>query len=283
MALIPPEFLDCVTAIGFRDAQATINFGATGFLFGKRTKVGATPDKNEYRVYLVTNRHVFEGSTVAVLRFNPQAGAPAKLYDLNLVDSAGVQLYSLHPDPTVDVAAIDININLLEQHNIQFSFFAGDLHVMTLPKAQQHNICEGDGVFVLGFPFGDPGNQRNYVIVRQGILARIRDAVAGSSPTFLVDASIFPGNSGGPVVTKPEVVSIQGTTAYSKADLIGIVSAYVPYQDVAISTQTKRPRIIFEENSGLAIVVPADRIVEVVDAADAVVVARLAASSTANH
>ena len=75
MALIPPMFLDCVTAIGFRDAQAKINFGATGFLFGRLEKVGGAPGTTTYRVYLVTNRHVFEGSTVAVLRFNPQAGA----------------------------------------------------------------------------------------------------------------------------------------------------------------------------------------------------------------
>jgi len=62
-------------------------------------------------------------------------------------------------------------------------------------------------------------------------------------------------------------MAISGTKAYSKASLIGMVSGYVPYQDVAYSLQTKRPRVIFEENTGLAVVVPVDRIAEVVELA----------------
>lgn len=33
---------------------------------------------------------------------------------------------------------------------------------------------------------------------------------------------------------------------------IGIVGEYVPYQEVAISNQTGRPRVVFEENTGLS-------------------------------
>jgi len=268
VALIPPAFLDSVTAIGFRDDQGQMGYGATGFLFAKLVRAGETPEETLYRIYLVTNRHVFEDSNVAILRFNPQAGEPARVYDLPLIDSDGAELWSRHPDPDVDVAAIAINVALLREHGIQYGVFADDQHIMALSDAQQHGICEGNGVFVLGFPLGDPGTVRNYVVVRDGVVARIRDAIAGASSTFLIDASIFPGNSGGPVVTKPEFVAIEGTESYSKASLLGIVSAYVPYQDVAISTQTNRPRITFEENSGLAVVVPVDRIVEAVDIAN---------------
>lgn len=108
------------------------------------------------------------------------------------------------------------------------------------------------------------GGQRNYVIVRQGTIARIRDYLAGTSTEFLVDATIFPGNSGGPVITRPELTSIQGTKNIQSAYLVGVVQGYLPYDDVAISTQTKRPRVIFEENSGLASVVPMDYVKEVV-------------------
>ncbi|MEN6615143.1 MAG: hypothetical protein ABFD12_01160 [Syntrophorhabdus sp.] len=39
--------------------------------------------------------------------------------------------------------------------------------------------------------------------------------------------------------------------------LVGIVSSFIPYREVAVSEQTRRPRIVFEENSGLANLVPA--------------------------
>ena len=41
-----------------------------------------------------------------------------------------------------------------------------------------------------------------------------------------------------------------------------MVSSFIPYRDVAISAQTKRPRIIFEENAGLCNVVPAGTILD---------------------
>ncbi len=43
-----------------------------------------------------------------------------------------------------------------------------------------------------------------------------------------------------------------------------MVKAYVPYHDVAVSRQTEKPRVIFEENSGLAEVIPVDFIRETI-------------------
>ena len=112
---------------------------------------------------------------------------------------------------------------------------------------------------------GDIGGDRNYVIVRQGSIARIRDYLKGTRKYIYIDATIFPGNSGSPVITKPEVVAITGTKSYNKASLIGIVSSYVPYQDIAISLQTKRPRAMFEENTGIAVVFSTDEIIKAVE------------------
>ena len=62
-------------------------------------------------------------------------------------------------------------------------------------------------------------------------------------------------------------MSIAGTKPVQKASLIGIVKSYVPYRDVATSQQTKSPRIIFEENSGLAAVAPVDHILKTIELA----------------
>ena len=45
----------------------------------------------------------------------------------------------------------------------------------------------------------------------------------GANKEFLVDAFVFPGNSGGPVVSKPEALAITGTKSQDYAYLIGIV------------------------------------------------------------
>jgi hypothetical protein len=41
-----------------------------------------------------------------------------------------------------------------------------------------------DGVFVLGFPMGLAGTQRNYVVVRQGAIARIGEMLDNASKSF---------------------------------------------------------------------------------------------------
>ncbi|NMC80335.1 MAG: trypsin-like peptidase domain-containing protein [Chloroflexi bacterium] len=265
MALIPPFFLDCVVAIGFDTPKKTIQYSATGFLYGKFISIEG--EHRKYRIFLVTNKHVFEDSQIAWLRFNPEGNEPAKEFQLSLVDGNMKRIWLAHPNPDIDLAIIGINVRILKEQNIHFSFFKSDEHIISRAQALELGVSEGDGIFVLGFPMGIIGEKRNFVIVRQGCIARIGDTLSGNSNEFLIDTSIFPGNSGGPVVSRPEIVSIQGTNVLSKAYLLGVVAGYVPYRDVAVSAQTQQTRIIFEENSGLATVVPIDFLVEIVDVA----------------
>lgn len=58
---------------------------------------------------------------------------------------------------------------------------------------------------------------------------------------------------------------INGTPSNTSANLIGILSAYIPYRETLYSKQTGRDRMVQEENSGLTIVHPVDRIKEVVE------------------
>jgi S1-C subfamily serine protease len=265
MAVIPPFFLDCIVAIGFGNPDGTRRYAATGFLYGKF--ISQIEENSEYRIFLVTNRHVFENAQLAWLRFNTEGDEPAREFDLPLVDKNGVPAWLAHSDKEVDLAVIAINVNVLLENKIRFSFFMSDKHIMDREKALDLGLSEGDSIFVLGFPMGLIGGHKNFVIVRQGVIARIRDCLAKITKNFLIDTTIFPGNSGGPIVSRPEIVSIEGTKSINRAYLIGIVSNYVTYQDTAVSSQTQRARIVFEENSGLANVVPVDYLMEIIDAA----------------
>jgi hypothetical protein len=85
-------------------------------------------------------------------------------------------------------------------------------------------------------------------IIRAGTISVMND-----DGTFYIDAAAFPGNSGSPVFLRPsfsydekEVHTLGG------GNFIGVIGGYLTYEDVAYSMQTKRPRIAFEENTGLS-------------------------------
>lgn len=265
MALIPPHFLDAVVAIGFpRADDAEPHFSATGFLYGRFLREGPG-ERRYYRVFLISNKHVFEGERVAHLRFNPSGTGAARTFELPLTDAAGQPVWFGHADPEIDVAAARVSSTALRTHGIQFEAFLNDIDAMAASEAGSAGLSEGDPVFVLGFPLGLVGGKRNHVIVRQGCIARVRDLLARLEKKFLLDCPVFPGNSGGPVVLKPQMLAVTGTKAIRKARLIGIVRGYLPYEEIAVSEQTGLPRVTFQENSGLTEALPVDVVDAVVN------------------
>ena len=172
-------------------------------------------------------------------------------------------VWTLHPEG-FDIAVTQVSTRILKNEGIDFVALKGDENTVSRDEARDHQIGEGDGIFVLGFPLGLARIDRNYTIVRHGIIARIQDWLQGHAGEFLIDSSIFPGNSGGPVFTKPEHIHITGTRSFAQCSLIGMVSSYVPYQESAVSTQTGKVRMTFEENSGLGVVIPVDQICETI-------------------
>ena len=269
MAAIPPFFPNCVVAIGHKDEAGKARWVASGFLYGKLSKAHEDPNQREYKVFLVTNKHVLRDQSQIFVRVNPKAAEPARQFDADLINQASCEnIWTGHDSAEVDVAVLPINYQILLDQKMDVTFFASDQHTLNVEGMAKTEVSEGDPVFALGFPMGLVGDERNTVIVRGGVLARIRDTLAKPAFPFMVDTFIFPGNSGGPVISKPEMVAIQGTKFHPDAHLIGIISSYVPYSDVAVSQQTQRPRIIFEENSGLAVGYSVDCINEAIVTAE---------------
>jgi hypothetical protein len=63
----------------------------------------------------------------------------------------------------------------------------------------RYQIQTGDEMMALGFPRGLSSNGAGFPILRSGRVASYPLAPAKIFPTFLLDFSVFPGNSGGPV------------------------------------------------------------------------------------
>ena len=99
---------------------------------------------------------------------------------------------------------------------------------MSRSEAVDVRVSEGDEVFFAGFPIGWREGKRDYPVVRQGVLAQVQGWLRGEHETFMVDGSGFGGNSGGPVILKPQAFAIDGTGLVAEPYLIGMVSARVP-------------------------------------------------------
>lgn len=80
-----------------------------------------------------------------------------------------------------------------------------------------------------------------------------------------MDAQAFPGNSGGPIVSRAETLSIAGTPCHQAVSLIGILNSYIPYEEHLFSGQTGKVRSVNTENSGLTYVFPVDFIKETIE------------------
>ncbi len=264
-ALIPPFFINAVVAIGRNvsnpGGQPRWVTEGSGFFYGYLIQDDPDPTKRRYEVYLITNRHVVENKTDVNVRLNPKEPSdPGQVFPLPLRD------VFYHRDQNVDIAGARINWPLLLDRGIDVKFMASDEHSADVSKLRDLGVSAGDGIFVIGFPLNLAGPQRNYAIVRPGAIARVADLIESASSVLLIDSHVFPGNSGGPVILQPSAIAIEGTKSNSRAYLLGVVKDFIPYVDVAISPQTRRPRVTFEENSGLAEVVPIDRINEAIKA-----------------
>ena len=262
MAIIPQFFMNAVVALGIELPNNNKHWIGTGFIVGRKEKYN--PTLSTY--YIVTNKHVVDGQSMILVRFNTKEENFVKDYKINLMDKNNKPVYSIHPNKDTDVAAIQIIPKTLINDKSIWGSFDMDDHALTLGQMKITGVEEGTLVYALGFPM----NLVDVIkapICRLGCISRVRDAFIRHEqyPTFLIDAQTFPGNSGGPIVSRPEQMRIKETPTNDKSNLIGILSSYIPYKDILVSQQTGEPRMIQTENSGLTVVHPVDRIKEVVE------------------
>lgn len=263
MAIIPPFFMDAVVALGAELPNNKKHWVGTGFLVGRKDP--NAPERST--VYIITNKHVVRSQQQLFVRFNTNGSSGVKDLPMSLENNDGCPIFSQHPVQDVDIVAIQIMPHVIIDNHLSLSFIDLNDHALTLEQMKNTGVDEGSLVYALGFPMNLVNDVVKVPICRLGCISRVADAfVAGKAAnSFLIDAQTFPGNSGGPIVSRPEHMSIQGTPKNENANLIGILSAYIPYRETLFSRQTGRDRMVQEENSGLTIVHPVDRIKEVVE------------------
>ncbi|MDB5454626.1 MAG: peptidase [Caulobacter sp.] len=162
----------------------------TGFLIED-----PTPDGRP-RTILVTAAHVFDKmpSASARIGYRIQDKDGVWRYDPHTlkIRDGDHPLWTKHP--TRDIAAIAIEAPpAFAKAAIPLAWLAQD------DTFSKYSLGPGDEMMALGFPRGLAANPAGFPILRSGRVASYPLAPASVFPTFLMDFSVFPGNSGGPV------------------------------------------------------------------------------------
>ncbi len=262
MALLNTNFLKSLVAIGV-EKKRKFSCLATGFLVGFIAKDSKDPIKKQYLVFLVTNRHVFEGRGSVDLRFNTKSGK-SKIFKQGLFFANKESRWLAHKNKNVDLALLNVSPAILEQNSVDYIFLPPEIFAFhrNFPKI---GIETGDAVYVLGFPLGISGNVQNFACAKWGMISRADKEIIRETKAFLIDSAIFPGNSGGPVIYRPTTTRLDNTIAVGQPYLLGVVKGYLPYEEKLFTHQTTPPSVVSlsRENSGLSFVVPVDFICQI--------------------
>ena len=256
MAIIPEFFNDAVVVLGVVQGENK-SWCATGFLVGRKVA------EDSYRIFLVSNKHVFQGNKVMIARLNLPHETVAKDFLIQLINDTGDKVYTEHPDPLVDVACVYIDGLIMQRELGKISCFILENHALDRKEMLDNEITEGALVYTLGFPVGLVGLDTKVPICRLGCISKIKEPV--NNKGYLIDTQNFPGSSGSPVINRLEAIYLEGSKHYDRTSLVGIIAAYIPYEQQLVSSQTGKLMQITQENSGLAIAYSVDAIKEVLE------------------
>jgi hypothetical protein len=267
---VPEEVLKCVGFIGEEtytdaDGNASGDLHATGFFV---VVPASSPELfGQVALYFVTAKHVAKDLAGRTVYFsvNKLGGGVTSLKSVY-----GSQWW-LHPtDATADLALIPVNHDRdIDIKAVHFS------NIGTKENLAKLDIGIGDETFATGLFTPTAGIGRNMPIVRHGNIAMMPEeqiqTELGYADVYLVEARSLGGLSGSPVFVRPTICMPVPENPYGLkhmfgfghgATLLGLMHGHWDIKESEMNlpslTQDRKHGV----NYGVAIVVPAYKIVE---------------------
>jgi len=252
---VPDSLLSCVAFISRKNPELQLDYIGTSFIVGVRGKWG-----NAY-LHAVTAKHVavcVEGAP-AVMGVNFKDG------NMGWFESGAKWWYHPTEPNTVDVAAtIFTPTDRFDVQHIPETIFVTD------EKIRQHGIGVGDEVNVVGLFTGFLGTKRHTPIIRTGNVAMMPSdkfpVPTGETDAYLIEGRSIGGLSGSPVFVR-HTVSMEVRTAedpkpqkFSGAGQLSLLGLMHGHWDLPVGLTGEQAEAV---NMGIAIVVPAKKILEV--------------------
>ena len=165
---------------------------ATGFFFNYKHK-----EKNYY--FIVTNNHVIKNKDEVLLTFIKGERMPRLGEEITyVVDQVSRYWYS---HPKFDLTILPFNPILLDSEKRGEPIAFRSFSQVDIPKEiDLSNLDAIEDIFLIGYPIGLWDSINLLPIVRKGITATPISHNFLNEPRFLIDASVFPGSSGSPII-----------------------------------------------------------------------------------
>lgn len=210
--------------------------------------------------YVVTNSHVIREGRCSVIRVNTRDG---RMGIIHSTENGWIH----HPDGD-DVAVLPISLKYdeIRSQGIPIDIF------ITKSKLEEYQIGPGDEAFMVGRFVNHEGRERNLPTVRFGNLAmlpyeKVRHPRGTLQEAFLVECRSLPGYSGSPVFLHPLPFNSFPRKSPPPMFLgidVGSIKDTRPVLDKTTRTAVN-PNWIVEANTGMAYVVPAWKIQEILN------------------
>jgi len=238
-------------------------------------------DTNHF--YLVTAYHVLFDPTTKNLK---SSSATLLSYSADLEDPKAIKIKidlkqliadgHLASPPESDMTVVRLGKSqtnsvgqsqvVTQGKHVQWLEGLGKASTLTLPITNLRmfdDVLTGNDIYLFGYPVSVgikqiPQIEHDRPLLRKGVVA----GKNRKKRTLILDCPTYYGNSGGPVA-QAETVGL-GKTEFR---IIGIVSQFVPFQETWVNATHKLSHWEIS-TSGYSVVIPADRIVDLVKKLD---------------
>lgn len=259
-------FFSTVRLTGTSDEDEQFYTEGTGFLYeASRTPGASLP-------VLVTARHVIEGATTIeasiLRRASPDTPALGSVEPLTM--QGGAAQFATHPDPRIDIAVAPMALALGLLHAVDRGAFVIPFGLGQYPTARDlEEIDAIEDITFVGYPDGQYDRANQTPVARRGVTATPVQWDWGGAPQFLVDAAVFPGSSGSPVViVRPAAYSTRNGLQVSQPRVIflGVLAQSIMSPAAVERTDGRKADVDVRVSTGLGIVFKWTAVEEAVDA-----------------
>lgn len=249
MASLDKQFLEAVVLFEEKRGRKYHSL-ATGFLVGFKSKTAG-----RYHTFVVTNKHVLNNRAEVHISLDLLVGRRQRVHVP--LTSGESKAWFAHRYKAVDLGMLPISIAVVNSMGAAHKWIPEE-QFLYFKDYEDIGFSPGDDVFFMGFPLGLAGKLKNTPLVRKGCLSRADKELLKESKSVLIDGQNFPGNSGGPVFTRPELAGLTGSKNIDRNYLLGAIHGYLPYTSRFIDPSSGSVAAMSVENSGLALYVPID-------------------------